>query len=623
MAHMKGPSIQTMSQDQKIPDQSASKQAPPGAKRSPANLAALRPMLGFALQYKGRIAAAIAALVLASAATLAVPIAVRRVIDFGFGEDRAELISAYFGMLILVVGVLALGSALRYYFVITLGERVVADLRAAVFERLTILDPAFFDASKTGEITSRLTADTTQIKSAFGASISIALRNIVLLIGAVGLMIWTSPTLSALVVFALPFIVMPLVFSGRKVRRRSRIAQDRLADASAYAAEAVGAVRTMQAFGMERESANRFARAAEEAFDAARVSTRARAFLTGTIIFLVSASVVLILWYGAQGVMRGEMSAGELSQFVLYAVFAASAMGQLSEVYGELAMAAGSAERLGEILETLPEVAAPEHPQALPEPPVGTLAVSGVRFAYPTNTDIPALDGIEFNLAPGERVALVGPSGSGKSTVLQLLLRFYDPQQGRILIDGVPIDHADPRALRRRIALVPQEPTIFGASVLDNIRYGQPDADRETVRRAAEQASAHGFISQMPQGYDTLIGERGVTLSGGQRQRIAIARAILRDAPILLLDEATSALDAESEHAVQEALDHLMQGRTTLVIAHRLATVRSADRILVMDGGRIVESGDHESLIKRGGLYARLARLQFAETDPATPLAAQ
>ena len=333
---------------------------------------------------------------------------------------------------------------------------------------------------------------------------------------------------------------------------------------------------------------------------------------------------MLILWYGAQGVMRGEMSAGELSQFVLYAVFRRQCHGtQLSEVYGELAQAAGSAERLGEILESMPEVAAPENPQPLPEPPVGTLAVSGVRFAYPTSAEIPALDGIDFNLAPGERVALVGPSGSGKSTVLQLLLRFYDPQEGRILVDGVPIHRADPRALRQRIALVPQEATIFGASVLENIRYGQPDADREAVRQAAEQASAHGFITQMPQGYDTMIGERGVTLSGGQRQRIAIARAILKDAPILLLDEATSALDAESEHAVQEALDHLMQGRTTLVIAHRLATVRSADRILVMDGGRIVESGDHDSLIARDGLYARLARLQFADSDAARAQAAQ
>jgi ATP-binding cassette, subfamily B, bacterial len=578
-----------------------------------ANLSALRPMLRFALNYRGRIAAAITALVLASMATLAVPLAVRRVIDYGFGEDRSELISAYFGMLIVVVAVLALASAGRYYFVITLGERVVADVRAAVFRRLTTLDPAFFDVSRTGEIISRLTADTTQVKSAFGASISIALRNVVLLIGAVALMVWTSPKLSALVVIALPLIVIPLVFSGRKVRKRSRIAQDRLADASAYAAEAVGAVRTMQAFGMERESAERFARAAEEAFDAARVSTKARAILTGTIIFLVSSSVVMVLWYGAQSVMSGEMTAGQLSQFVLYAVFAASSMGQLSEVYGELAQAAGSAERLGEILEALPAVTVPDDPLPLPEPPVGSLALENVRFSYPTTTDVSALRGLSLALAPGERVALVGPSGSGKSTVLQLLLRFYDPQEGRVLVDGVPVDRVDPQALRARMALVPQEPTIFGTTVLENIRYGRPDASEAEVRRAAELASAHGFISEMRDGYASQIGERGVTLSGGQRQRIAIARAILKDAPILLLDEATSALDAESEHAVQEALDRLMQGRTTLVIAHRLATVRSADRILVMEHGRIVEEGDHDTLVARNGLYARLARLQFSE----------
>jgi ATP-binding cassette, subfamily B, bacterial len=579
-----------------------------------ANLSALRPMLRFALNYRGRIAAAITALVLASMATLAVPLAVRRVIDFGFGEDRSELISAYFGMLIVVVAVLALASAGRYYFVITLGERVVADVRAAVFRRLTTLDPAFFDVSRTGEIISRLTADTTQVKSAFGASISIALRNVVLLVGAVALMVWTSPKLSALVVIALPLIVIPLVFSGRKVRKRSRIAQDRLADASAYAAEAVGAVRTMQAFGMERESAERFARAAEEAFDAARVSTKARAILTGTIIFLVSSSVVMVLWYGAQSVMAGEMTAGQLSQFVLYAVFAASSMGQLSEVYGELAQAAGSAERLGEILEALPAVSPPDDPIPLPEPPVGSLALENVRFSYPTTTDVSAVRGLSLALSPGERVALVGPSGSGKSTVLQLLLRFYDPQEGRVLVDGVPVDRVDPGALRARMALVPQEPTIFGTTVLENIRYGRPEASEAEVRRAAELASAHGFISEMRDGYASQIGERGVTLSGGQRQRIAIARAILKDAPILLLDEATSALDAESEHAVQEALDRLMQGRTTLVIAHRLATVRSADRILVMEHGSIVEEGDHDTLVARNGLYARLARLQFSET---------
>jgi ATP-binding cassette subfamily B protein len=578
-----------------------------------ANLSALRPLVGFALRYKARIAAALIALVVASIATLAVPLAVRRVIDHGFSDAQGDLISAYFGMLIVVVFFLAAGSALRYYFVITLGERVVADVRAAVFRRLTMLDPAFFDASRAGELVSRLTADTTQVKAAFGASISIALRNAVLLVGAVALMIWTSPKLSALVLVALPLIVVPIIVSGRKVRRRSRIAQDKLADASAFAAEAVGAVRTMQAFGMERVTAERFAHAAEDAYDAARISVRARAILTGAAIFLVSASVVGVLWYGAQSVLAGTMTGGTLGQFVLYAVFAASAMGQLSEVYGELAQAAGSAERLGEILKALPAVKAPEKPTPLPEPPIGSVAFEDVRFHYPMRTEAPALEGVSFALKPGERVALVGPSGAGKSTVLQLILRFYDPEAGRVLVDGVPVPEADPVALRARLALVPQEPTIFGTSVLDNIRYGRPDASEDEVREAARLASADGFIRALPEGYATLVGERGVTLSGGQRQRIAIARAILKDAPILLLDEATSALDAESERAVQEALDRLMQGRTTLVIAHRLATVRSADRILVMDEGRIVEEGDHDTLVAKSGLYARLARLQFSD----------
>jgi ATP-binding cassette subfamily B protein len=586
-----------------------------GQTRPKAALSALKPLVPYGLAYKGRIAAALAALAVASGATLVVPIAVRRVIDFGFSEEGRAYISAYFALLVVVVGILALASALRYYCVITLGERVVADLRSAVFRHLTSLDPAFFDQTKSGEIVSRLTADTTQVKAAFGVSVSIALRNLFLFLGATVLMIITSPKLSALVLLAIPVIVLPLVFSGRAVRRRSRAAQDRLADASAYAAEAIGAVRTMQAFGMESLTAARFTAAAEEAFDAARLSTTMRAFLTGAGIFLVSASVVGVLWYGAQDVLAGQMTGGRLSQFVLYAVFAASSLGQLSEVYGELAQAAGAAERLGEILAAKPVVERPQNPKPLPEPPLGTVAFEGVHFSYPTRADQRAIHGLSFSVKSGERVAIVGPSGAGKSTILQLLLRFYDPQGGAIRVDGVAIQEADPSALRARMALVPQEPTIFAASVLDNIRYGRPEATEDEVLRAAELASADGFIQAMPEGYRSMIGERGVTLSGGQRQRLAIARAILKDAPILLLDEATSALDAESERKVQEALDRLMEGRTTLVIAHRLATVRSADRILVMDKGVIVEEGTHEALLAQGGLYARLARLQFTSAE--------
>ncbi|MBV9077447.1 MAG: ATP-binding cassette domain-containing protein, partial [Methylobacteriaceae bacterium] len=475
---------------------------------------------------------------------------------------------------------------------------------------LTRLDPAFFDRSRSGEIVSRLTADTTQVKSAFGVSISMALRNAVLLAGAIAMMVFTSPKLSGLVLLAIPLIVVPLILSGRAVRRRSRAAQDRLADASAFAAEAVGAVRTMQAFGMERVTARRFGDAAEEAFRAAQRSTQARAWLTGAVIFLISASIVGVLWWGAQDVLGGQMSAGRLSQFLLYAVFAASSLGQLSEVYGELSAAAGAAERLGEILAAEPAIAAPATPLPFPEGAAGTLRFEDVRFAYPERS-AQSLGGVSFTVAAGERVALIGPSGAGKSTILQLLLRFYDPQGGRILVDGVALPDLDPAELRARLALVPQEPAIFMGTVAENIRYGRPNATDAQVREAAALAAAAAFIEALPQGYDTAIGERGVTLSGGQRQRVAIARAILKDAPILLLDEATSALDAESERAVQVALDRLMRGRTTLVIAHRLATIRSADRILVLEGGHIVEEGRHEALVARGGLYARLAALQF------------
>ncbi|WP_430913928.1 ABC transporter transmembrane domain-containing protein [Methylobacterium sp. sgz302541] len=581
--------------------------------RGKAPLGALRPLIPFAAAYRGRILAAFIALMAASGATLVVPVAIRRVIDHGFSPEGQSLIDVYFLALLGVVAVLALSSAGRYYTVVSLGERVVADLRSAVFRRLTVLDPAFFDRTQSGEIVSRLTADATQVKAVFGVSISILLRNLFLFVGAVAMMVVTSPKLSILVLGAIPLIVFPLILSGRGVRRRSRAAQDRLADASAYAAEAIGAVRTMQAFGMGATTAARFADASENAYGAARESIRARALLTGVAIFLISASVVGVMWYGAQGVLAGTMTAGQLSQFVLYAVFGASALGQLSEVYGELAQAAGAAERLGEILAAEPAIKAPPVPQALPSPPRGEIAFEAVRFVYPTRAGHPSLDGVSFTAAPGERIAIVGPSGAGKSTILQLLLRFYDPQSGMVRIDGVDIAQADPEALRGRLSLVPQDPTVFSGTVLENIRYGRPQASEADVFRAAELANADGFVRALPQGYATQVGERGVTLSGGQRQRIAIARAILKDAPILLLDEATSALDAENERAVQAALDTLMKGRTTLVIAHRLATIRAADRILVMDEGRIVEEGTHESLLGAGALYAQLAALQFTD----------
>jgi ATP-binding cassette subfamily B protein len=568
-------------------------------------------LIPYVMRYRGQVAAAIVALVIAALATLAVPLAVRRMIDFGFSAERIGLIDQYFAVMIAVAGVLALASAARYYLVTIVGERVVADLRADVFSHLTELSPGFFDTAKTGELTSRLTADTTQIKSAVGSSVSVALRNIVLFIGSSAMMVVTSPRLSFFVILAIPVIVLPLVAFGRLVRRRSRTAQDTLADASAYAAELIGAIRTLQAFTSETVAQSRFAASVERAFDAARQSTRARAVLTAIIIFLVFGSVVIILWVGAQDVLAGRTTPGTLGQFILYAVFAASGLGQLSETWGELAQASGAAERLTELLAVEPGIKAPLHPVALPSPARGEVSFEMVRFAYPTRPDVFVLDGVSFHVRPGEKVAIVGPSGAGKSTVFHLLLRFYDPAAGTVAFDGVRVGDADPRALRQRIALVPQDVAIFGATIAENIGFGQPGATQADIECAAELAAAAEFIDRLPQRYATPIGERGVTLSGGQRQRIAIARAILRDAPLLLLDEATSSLDAESEQLVQAALTRLMQDRTTLVIAHRLATVLSCDRILVLDGGRIVEQGTHAQLSAAGGLYARLAKLQF------------
>jgi ATP-binding cassette subfamily B protein len=580
----------------------------------PAGRARLRPLLAlvpYVARYRGRALLAFVALTVAALTTLLVPVAVRRMIDFGFTPRGIELINSYFSVMIAVVAVLALASASRFYLVMTIGERIVADLRRDVFAHLLSLSPAFFDSARSGELISRLTADTTQIKSAVGASVSIALRNLMLFMGATAMMVITSPRLSGLVLLAIPVIVLPLVAFGRWVRRLSRNAQDTLAEASAYASELVGAMRTVQAYTGERLANARFGGEVEQAYDAARTSTRARGFLTAIIIFIVFTSVVFILWIGSNDVLIGTITPGRLGQFVLYAVFAAAGLGQLSEVWGEVSAASGAAERLFEILNVRPEITAPASPRALPQPARGDVSFDNVSFAYPTRPNVPAIDGVSFSVRPGEKVAIVGPSGAGKSTLFHLLLRFYDPAQGAILFDGVPIKAVDPKLVRAHIALVPQESIVFAATAGENIRFGRPEASDAEVERAADLAHATEFIRRLPEGFEAPLGERGVTLSGGQRQRIAIARAILRDAPLLLLDEATSSLDAESETLVQTALEELMRHRTTLVIAHRLATVLSCDRILVMEAGRIVEQGTHASLVAAGGLYARLARLQF------------
>ncbi len=573
-----------------------------------------RPLLAlmpFVLRYPGRFLGALAALFVAAAATLAIPLAVRRMIDLGFGADAGGKIDQYFLAILGVVAVLALASAARYYLVTTIGERVVADLRAAVFARIVSLDAGFFDSARAGEISSRLTADTVQIKSAVGSSASVALRNVLLLIGAAAMMAITSPKLSLLVLIAIPAVMLPLFGFGRAVRRRARMAQDKLADATAFAVEAIGAVRTVQAMTAEQTAIARFGAVVEEAFDAARDATRSRSFLTAIAIFLAFASVVLVLWSGAQAVLANQMTPGTLGQFVLYAVFAAGALGALAEVWGEVSQTAGAAERIVELLHIEPAIKAPGLPLAMPPSPRGEVRFENVTYAYPSRRDAPVLSDVSFSAASGERIAIVGPSGGGKSTLFHLLLRFDDPQSGRIVLDGVEIAKADPREVRKHIALVPQEPAIFAASIADNIRYGKPGASDAEVKAAAETALVDEFVKNLPQGYSTPVGERGVTLSGGQRQRLAIARAVLRDAPVLLLDEATSALDAESEALVQKALERIMAGRTSVVIAHRLATVLGADRIVVLQKGRVAEEGTHAKLSASGGLYSRLAALQF------------
>ena len=576
-------------------------------------LLVLKPYL---LRHPGKLALAAIALVLAAAAMLSIPVAVRRMIDYGFQGNDGTFIARYFAMMILIGALLAVASAARFYFVSWLGERVVADLRANVFRHLTQLGPAFFDKTHSGEVMSRLTADTVQIKAAASTALSQSVRNLIMITGALTMMVVTSPLLSLIVIVAIPLILVPIIGFGRLVRQRSRKAQDSLADAAALAAENLGAMRTLQAFTSEAVISKRFQGAVEVAFEDARQRLLARAAMTAMAIFLIVGSIVAVLWYGASLVIANELTAGRLSQFILYAVFAAGSLAQLSEVWGEVQLAAGSAERLIELLDTEPVIQAPRHPVALPAKLSGQIAFEDVSLAYPSGGEELALQNVSFRIAPGELVALVGPSGSGKSSIFNLIARFYDPGEGTVSVEGIDVRYVDPVALRTHLALVPQEISLFADTVEANIRYGDETATRADVERAARAANADGFIETLPDGYDTMLGERGITLSGGQRQRITIARAILRDPPILLLDEATSALDAESEQAVQQALERIMAGRTTIVITHRLATIRKADRIFVFEGGRLVETGTHASLSQEdGGLYRRLARLQLMAAE--------
>lgn len=583
------------------------------SKPSRAPLKPLRALLPYLFKYPKLILGAAVFLLLAAVTTLTLPMAVRRVIDHGFSDQDADFINSYFTVLMAVAVVLAISSGMRYFFVILLGERVISDLRRDVFAHIANLSPGFYDVNRSGEIISRLTADTTQIKSAVGATASMALRNLILCFGAVVMMFFTSFKLSLFVIIGIPLIVIPLVGFGRAVRRRSREAQDTLADAMAYASEAINATRTLQAFNAEDIAANKFSTAVEQAFDAAKAAITTRATLTVFTISLVFCGVVGILWSGAHSVLEGEITAGTLGQFLLYSVLAAGSLGALSEVWSELSQAAGAAERLNELLNQKSDIESPQNPTAFPASSKGIIEFSNVGFAYPSRPNTKILDGLSFKINPGETVAIVGPSGAGKSTLFSLILRFYDPIKGEIKIDGTDIKKGLLSDVRARTAIVPQDVTIFASSVADNIAFSRQDATLDAIKEASLNALADEFVIDMDDGYDSMIGERGVTLSGGQRQRVAIARGMLKDAPILLLDEATSSLDAQSEKLVQQALDRMMENRTTLVIAHRLSTILKADRILVMDKGKIVEEGTHQSLSAASGIYANLAKLQFEQ----------
>ena len=573
------------------------------------SLAALWP---FILPYRLLMLAALFALSATACVSLILPMAVRRVVD-NFNTSDGALLDLYFSAALGIAGLLAIGTALRYALVTRLGERVVADIRKAVFGRVIGLSPSFFERVMTGEVLSRITTDTTLILSVLGSSISIALRNVLLFFGGMILMLFTSAKLTGMVLLIVPAVVVPILVLGRKMRKLSRENQDWIAASSGNASEALLSVQTVQAFTHEDISRSAFGEVTEKSFDAARRRIWTRAQMTAIVIFLVFTGIVGVLWIGATDVRNGSMSAGELVQFVIYAVMVAGSVAALSEIFGELQRAAGATERLVELLHAEDTVNDPETPLALPQPVRGEITFEDVHFAYPSRPGVAALDGVNLRIAPGETVAVVGPSGAGKTTIIQLIQRFYDPDSGAICLDGMRVDALTRDAFRKHIALVPQDPVIFAASARENIRFGRPDATDAEIEDAAKAAAAHDFIEALPDGYDSYLGERGVMLSGGQKQRIAIARAILRDSPVLLLDEATSALDAESERAVQHAVDDLSEGRTTVIVAHRLATVKKADRIIVMDQGRIVASGAHDALVSEDGLYARLARLQFTD----------
>jgi ATP-binding cassette subfamily B protein len=577
---------------------------------TPRKIANLVLIWRFTARYKGHVAGAMLALLVAALATLAIPSAFKLIIDRGFGGTGGD-IGRWFQYLLLIVVVMAISTACRFYFVSWLGERVVADVREAVQRNLLRLAPSFFEENRPSEIASRLTADTTIIEQVVGTTISVALRNVLMGLGGIVYLLALAPKLTGMLLLGIPVIVLPIVFLGRRIRNVSRSSQDRVAEVGAMVDEVLGAMKIVQGFGQEEREASRFAAAVERVFQTARRRITLRAAMTAGVIALIFGSITMVMWQGAVDVQSGRISGGTIAAFVLTGGLVAGAFGALTEVYGDLLRGAGAAGRLAELLSEEPEIKAPARPRPLPSPGRGALEYRGVTFRYPTRREVSALHDFSLNVAPGETLAVVGPSGAGKSTLFQLAQRFYDPEAGAVLLDGIPLPEADPHEVRARIALVPQDTVIFAASARDNLRYGRWEAGDDELWAAAETANADEFLKRLPEGLDTFMGESGARLSGGQRQRLAIARAVLRDAPLLLLDEATSALDAESERLVQASLEKLMADRTTIVIAHRLATVRAADRIVVMDQGRIVEEGTDSSLRKEGGLYARLARLQF------------